>query len=195
MWRLSPTALIEGVKSTTRYRSKHPSKRGARNSYHAPQLTRQSSAARSNRRATRSHRPDDRYALRSIPAAYDQNDPSTSHPASYYNGPDGNQYQPTDIDFAYTHNRFGSPVPGHTLFSSPALSYANSPLSPGMPGIGDAGFVLDQSPSASLFSNSPADSPDGPCTPVDGLWADEGVYAGAGLAGVWDGVPFEEYEG
>lgn len=85
MWRLSADAIREGVKSTTRYRSKVPNKRGYRS--HHPQPQRQASgskgghAARRSVRMRRSNRlhdggggggyTSDPYAGRRAPAAFD----------------------------------------------------------------------------------------------------------------------------
>jgi len=84
MWRLSADAIREGVKSTTRYRSKVPNKRGYRS--HHPQPQRQASgskgghAARRSVRMRRSNRmqdgggggyTSDPYASRRVPAAFD----------------------------------------------------------------------------------------------------------------------------
>ena len=54
MWRLTDEAIREGVKSTTRYRSKQPNKRGHRTQQ--PQPQRQASGAKGGQAARRSAR-------------------------------------------------------------------------------------------------------------------------------------------
>lgn len=53
MWRLTPQAIRDGVKSTTRYRSKVPNKRSSRSHHPAPQ--RQASGAKGGRQTRRTH--------------------------------------------------------------------------------------------------------------------------------------------
>lgn len=55
MWRLTDQAIREGVKSTTRYRSKAPNKRAARS--HAPAPLRRTSSTRSGQVPRKSSRP------------------------------------------------------------------------------------------------------------------------------------------
>ncbi|KAI8932260.1 hypothetical protein NX059_010461 [Plenodomus lindquistii] len=75
MWRLSASALREGVKSTTRYRSKVPNKRAHRS--HFPQPQRQASgskggqAARRSVRMRRSERMAAAGEYRSVPVGFD----------------------------------------------------------------------------------------------------------------------------
>ncbi|CAI6334431.1 unnamed protein product [Periconia digitata] len=103
MWRLTDDAIRGGVKSTTRYRSKQPNKRGHRSQNPLPQRQASGSkggtAARHTARVRKSTRGNDLYSYRSTPRN-DQLDgvPSTYEAESpYYNG------SPTlsDIDFDY----------------------------------------------------------------------------------------------
>lgn len=182
MWRLTDEAIREGVKSTTRYRSKQPNKRGHRTQQ--PQPQRQASGAKGGQAARRSARMkrsgrmqdtyrNDQYISRSVPAAFDPSyhgpDSSISYPPSPYYG--------SEVDFGYAsrNDDFGSvPVLGHANLNlfSPARSYTGSPISQGMP-ITDTAYVLDQSPTESLFTNSPSPSTDEPRTPVDHGWQED----------------------
>ena len=180
MWRLTSQAIREGVKSTTRYRSKALNKRGHRT--HLPQPQRQASgakggqAARRAARLKRSARLHDaqrnmQYMSRSVPAAFD---PSHPPPSPYYG---------SDVDFGFSsqNSKFtGSPLPAdhhsHSridLFSSAA---GWSPMSQqgGLP-IADTAYLLDHSPTESLFTNSPSPSADEPRTPMDtvGGWQED----------------------
>jgi len=56
MWRLTESAIKEGVKSTTRYRSKQPNKRGGHRSAHHPHPQRQISGAKGGKAARLSSR-------------------------------------------------------------------------------------------------------------------------------------------
>ncbi|EOA86644.1 uncharacterized protein SETTUDRAFT_88512 [Exserohilum turcica Et28A] len=183
MWRLTEQAIREGVKSTTRYRSKQPNKRGHRSQQ--PQPQRQASgakggqAARRAARLKRSARLHEAYRSaqhmsRSVPASFDpsyyRSGFSSSHPSSPFHG--------SDADFGYgsQHGDYpASPLPDSCPvdFLSSAASYVGSPMSQGMP-ITDTACLLDQSPSDSLFTNSPSPSADEPRTPMDqDLWHDD----------------------
>ncbi|CAN9099549.1 hypothetical protein AA0119_g10232 [Alternaria tenuissima] len=182
MWRLTDEAIRGGVKSTTRYRSKQPNKRGHRTQQ--PQPQRQASGAKGGQAARRSARMkrsgrmqdtyrNDQYISRSVPAAFDPSyhgpDSSISYPPSPYYG--------SEVDFGYAsrNDDFGSvPVLGHAHLNlfSPARSYTGSPISQGIP-ITDTAYVLDQSPTESLFTNSPSPSTDEPRTPVDQGWQED----------------------
>ncbi|KAF2844628.1 hypothetical protein T440DRAFT_523327 [Plenodomus tracheiphilus IPT5] len=136
MWRLSASALREGVKSTTRYRSKAPNKRNHRS--HFPQPQRQASgskggqAARRSVRMRRSNRMhmqqeyrSDPYANRSVPAAFD--------PMAQFGGVGGgtrrypgenmnyNSAGTEDMDFGY-HNH------ATTMHKDTTMSDFSSPL-------------------------------------------------------------------
>jgi hypothetical protein len=216
MWRLTDEAIREGVKSTTRYRSKQPNKRGHRTQQ--PQPQRQASGAKGGQAAKRSarmkrngqYRTNEQYISRSVPAAFDPSYHGESSmppypPSPYYGG---------DVDFGYAskHGDFG----GHDLFG-PARSYSGSPhggasVASGFVGgsgsgvgsmmgggfgggngipITDTAYVLDQSPTDSLFTNSPSPSDDQPRTPVDQGWQEE-----VGVPCVFeDQMRYREYAG
>ncbi|KAF1936844.1 hypothetical protein EJ02DRAFT_447808 [Clathrospora elynae] len=219
MWRLTEEAIREGVKSTTRYRSKQPNKRGHRTQQ--PQPQRQASGAKGGQAARRSARMkrsgrihgayrNDAYISRSVPAAFDPSyhgppDSSLRYPPSPYYG--------SEVDFHYSspssnHNKhrnsdndFGSPSLANSnspldLFPPPPRSaYTHSPMmgGAGLPITGNA-YVLDHSPTESLFTNSPSPSADEPRTPASqGGWLDEG---GVGATCVFDEqLAYREYAG
>jgi hypothetical protein len=175
MWRLTDKAVREGVKSTTRYRSKQPNKRGNRSQHPLPQ--RQASgakggqAARRSAKMRRSNRINEAY--RSDP--YASRSMSTSHDPSF-------DLTPTDVTMASHHSQipyvhspyygseadysmqddFESPLGPPSLDLLPARSYSASPLSHGGH---DSAYVLYQDVSEPLFSNSPSPSADDPLTP------------------------------
>jgi hypothetical protein len=154
MWRLTDEAIREGVKSTTRYRSKQPNKRGHR--AQQPQPQRQASGAKGGQAARRSARMkrsgrmhdgyrNEQYISRSVPAAFDPSyrgggsgdgHASLSYPPSPFYG--------SDVDFGYASpskvDDFGvgggSGVLNHhahlDLFPPAPRSYEGSPLPSGM---------------------------------------------------------------
>ncbi|KAF1837173.1 hypothetical protein BDW02DRAFT_492083 [Decorospora gaudefroyi] len=195
MWRLTEEAIRDGVKSTTRYRSKQPNKRAHRTQQPLPQ--RQASGAKGGQAARRSARMkrlgnmyDYSTSARSVPSAFDpcylnQQSPHThSYPYSPYY---------SDGDFKSDPD-FGSPL-GGPLFPPPPLqprAYLGSPMLQGVP-ITDTGYVLDQSPTASLFTNSPSPTADEPRTPGDlgGGWQED-----VGVPCVFDEqIAYREYAG
>jgi hypothetical protein len=188
MWRLTAEALREGVKSTTRYRSKQPNKRGIHRTQQ-PLPQRQASgskggqAARRSANLRRTKRMNDVY-IRSVPHAFDASY-TTSYPASpYYSSEDG-EYQynvPKHGDFGMATNNVG-------LFAP--TSYA--PLQ--MPSHHqEAAYVLEQGPGEPLFSHSPSPSSVGePRTPTGGWEADVGVGLGQPL--VYGEMGYAEYAG
>jgi hypothetical protein len=100
----------------------------------------------------------------------------------------GTPYFGTEADFAFE-NR--NDMFGNDVFSPPR-SYTGSPLPNGLP-ILDTAYVLDQSPTASLFTDSPSPSADEPRTPVDQGWADD---VGMGAPCVFDEqMSYREYAG
>ncbi|KAF2029475.1 hypothetical protein EK21DRAFT_101096 [Setomelanomma holmii] len=202
MWRLTEEALREGVKSTTRYRSKQPNKRGHRN--HQPQPQRQASGAKGGQAARRSanlrrsrrmyeHCRNEPYISRSVPAAFDP----SYHPDTVMPYPPSPYYE-SDDDFAYNtkHNHgldFGSPMMnnGLDLFAS-SRPYNGPPMMHGLP-MGESAYVLDQNPSEPLFTNSPSPTADEPRTPeAQGGW-DEHLSLDA--PGVLDDTVYQEYAG
>jgi len=188
MWRLTPEALIEGVKSTTRYRSKQPNKRGHRT--HHPQPQRQASGAKGGHASRRSARS--RHCARSVPAAYVPRNPtyvlslftSQSHADLY-------RYYPssTDTGFSYAPLEHG---------------YAASRSVEMFPYAGDTAYVMQQSPGESLFTNSPSPSAlDEPRTPGSaGGWGEDvdvglplEMYGSGCEEGVGMGMAYQEYAG
>jgi hypothetical protein len=183
MWRLTEQAIREGVKSTTRYRSKQPNKRGHRTQQ--PQPQRQASgakggqAARRAARLKRSARTHEAYLSaqqmsRSVPTALDPSYHRHGFPCSLPTSP----YDGSEADFGYTSQNSDfpdSPMPdgcNMDIFSS-AASYMGSPMSQGIP-ITDTAYLLHQSPADSLFTNSPSPNPDEPRTPMDqALWQED----------------------
>ncbi|KAF1916592.1 hypothetical protein BDU57DRAFT_556786 [Ampelomyces quisqualis] len=170
MWRLTEQALREGVKSTTRYRSKHPNKRGTRNQQ--PQPQRQASGAKGGeaaRRAAnlkRSKRVLEYYQrqARSVPDAFDPNHSTTT--TTYPPSP----YYPSDTDFAYNDPTHFSPYAIPLDLFPPAAPYPHGAM------LRDPDLVLPHSPADSLFTHSPtpSSSDDGPRTPLgQGQWTAE----------------------
>jgi hypothetical protein len=178
MWRLTDEAVREGVKSTTRYRSKQPNKRGNRSHHPLPQ--RQASgakggqAARRSAKMRRSNRMNEAYRSepymsRSVPTSYDQSFdrratdiamPNDHSPMQYIHSP----YYSSEADYSVQDDfeRLLEP-PSIDLDLLSARSYSASPLSHGCH---DSAYVLYQDPSEPLFSNSPSPSTDGPLTPT-----------------------------
>jgi hypothetical protein len=203
MWRLTEEALREGVKSTTRYRSKQPNKRGNRTQH--PQPQRQASgakggqAARRSANIKRSKRVQDHYrsqpsSVRSVPAdldlSHDNTDISMSYtPSSYYG---------SDVEYACNPKQNGH----HNDFSSSRVRSGNAidlfpsaqPFAESML-MGDVAYILAHSPSEPLFTNSPTPSADEPRTPMSqGGWDDE---MSLGTPCLYDemGMGYQEYTG
>lgn len=185
MWRLTEKALREGVKSTTRYRSKQPNKRGNRTQQ--PQPQRQASGAKGGQATRRSanlkrskrvpdYQRNKPYVARSIPAAF--NPPYTnSHNQTYPPSP----YYGSDIGYTFNPNH----PPQHNSLEHFSMN------SPQFGAMGDSAYVLVQSPSEPLFTDSPTPSAEEPRTPG---------WSGTEFGGVWeegDGVlvGFQEYAG
>jgi hypothetical protein len=190
MWRLTPAALREGVKSTTRYRSKAPNKRSSGRTQPLPQ--RQASGAKGGHAARRAanlrrsqHAREAMYGGRptSVPfgsGGYgsDWEGDSVYTPSSAYlprvDTP-YTQYKESDLSFLpYQTPKSPSafqPMLGlasHLI--SPPRSYASTPITPNTPlspnglPIGDAADILEQVPSEPLFARSPTPSADEPIT-------------------------------
>ena len=193
MWRLTPAALREGVKSTTRYRSKAPNKRSSHRTQPLPQ--RQASGAKGGHAARRAanfrrsqrarelgyHTPPQAGLPRSEPyTGYgtEWEDTSVYTPSSSY---------PSRVDSPYSQMSFSpyhapkdnapfSPMLGMAShLMSPSRSYSSTPATPttpmsmshtGLP-LGDTAYVLEQAPGERLFSGSPTPSVDEPITPTD----------------------------
>lgn len=192
MWRLTEAALIEGVKSTTRYRSKAPNKRSHRTQ---PQPQRQASGAKGGHAARRA--ANLRRSQRAREAGMHHRPTSSSDP--YFNGgyasewEDNTVYKPSlyssrvdspysQMSMPYNTPRNDAAFPPNASFSpmlgmashlvSPPRSYASTPATPASPlsqgfMAGDAAYVLEQDPGEPLFGGSPTPSADSPVTPVD----------------------------
>lgn len=192
MWRLTEAALIEGVKSTTRYRSKAPNKRSHRTQ---PQPQRQASGAKGGHAARRAanlrrsqrareagmyHRPtpsSDPYSNDGYASEWEDN---AFHTPSVYSSCVDSPYsqmsipyQPRRDDAAFPPDVSFSPMLGMTShLVSPPRSYASTPATPTSPlsrGFmsGDAAHVLEQHLGEPLFGDSPTPSADSPVTPVN----------------------------
>ncbi|KAF1930470.1 uncharacterized protein M421DRAFT_58836 [Didymella exigua CBS 183.55] len=187
MWRLTQAALLEGVKSTTRYRSKAPNKRSHRTQ---PQPQRQASGAKGGHAARRA--ANLRRSQRAREAGMYQRPTPSSDP--YSNGGYGSEWEGSSVytpSSAY-HSRIDSPysrmsmtydTPRDSTSYSPMLdmasqlvspprSYASTPVTPATPlsqGFmgGDTAYVLEQTPGEPLFGGSPTPSADEPITPAD----------------------------
>jgi hypothetical protein len=196
MWRLTADALREGVKSTTRYRSKAPNKRSSRGQ---PLPQRQASGAKGGhaaRRAAnlkRSRRAEE--AWRNDPRS---NPYSCGSSAEFEVGYSTDAPFPVRADSPYSQYNgdlaFNTPYHGskQTDFSpmlgvprqlvSPSRDYASTSLSPNIPmcgAVGDAAYVLEHHPVEPMFIGSPTPSGDDPLTPKDrrAVW-DEDVVMG-----------------
>ncbi|KZM24921.1 uncharacterized protein EKO05_0002709 [Ascochyta rabiei] len=188
MWRLTPSALREGVKSTTRYRSKANNKRSSRTQ---PQPQRQASgskggqAARRAANLRRSQRTRDQNP-RSDPYAgsweaenaYDPLAPSAESPyplSGDGTSDDTNPFAP----YLLSHEPFRPMLGLASHLHSPPRSYTGTPLgyppAPVTPLGGDTAYALEQAPGELLFSASPTPSGDGPVTPPQphGVWVED----------------------
>lgn len=165
MWKLTDEAVREGVKSTTRYRSKAPNKRGPRSQHPLPQ--RQASGAKGGqaaRRAAKMRRSQrasekyahcsDRYVCRSVPTVYDQTsyEPCFDMPMPYPSSP----FYVSEVDFGQPSSQddFGSPLMGSGL---DLRSYSTSPMSQGS--FYDPAQVFPQDPSEPMFYRDETASP------------------------------------
>ncbi|KAL1651079.1 hypothetical protein SLS61_005597 [Didymella pomorum] len=187
MWRLTEAALVEGVKSTTRYRSKAPNKR----SHHTqPQPQRQASGAKGGHAARRTanlrrsqrareagmfHRPtpsSDPYSNIGYTSEWEDNAVYT--PGSVYSNRVDSPYNHMSMPY-YTPRDDASLSPMLGMAShlvSPPRSYPSTSAAPassfsqGFIG-GDAAYVLEQDPGEPLLGGSPTPSTDSPVAPAD----------------------------
>ncbi|KAF2812889.1 uncharacterized protein BDZ99DRAFT_381656 [Mytilinidion resinicola] len=174
MWRLTDSAIREGVKSTTRYRSKLPNKRGCRSQNPAPQ--RQASGAKGGqaaRKAARLRRSERLRDTRSVPMH--KGDTYPSRPGPSYTPFDN--FTPSDLATGYPaspyycHSEmdFGTPIKQEALPSSfgqnlDILSGQTYPDSPqGL--CSDMHYLLPYSPEEPLFYGSGSESGSEPMTP------------------------------
>jgi hypothetical protein len=170
MWRLTDDALANGVKSTTRYRSKQPNKRGHRTGLYPQRQRAGAMGGRSAKKQLR-HKARMHDAYRSDPyqgpsrsmptpatfeSTFNSDMPMYSDSASYYS-PSG-----SDIDtIEYQPDAYGNAteprMPQHIFHRLPngPMSSSSSPLV----SYSDGYIKLPSDPSAPLFTSSPADSP------------------------------------
>ncbi|KAH7120832.1 forkhead domain-containing protein [Dendryphion nanum] len=201
LWRLTQDAIRDGVKSTTRYRSKHPNKRGHRSQHPLPQ--RQASGAKGGQAAKRSakmkksQRMHDRYPHRSehfmsrpMPTSYPGYD--SHHTCADISIPySPSPYYSSDLEFdtPTTHSTYGSPVLEQSVDFG---LYSSSSLPPAMYGA-DMGLVPDQKASVPLFyntdrSSSPSGSDPEPRTPESTGDIDMDTGYSAENTQIWDDV-------
>lgn len=179
MWRLTDEAIREGVKSTTRYRSKQPNKRGHRSHNPLPQrqasgakggvASRRSAKRRSQRTAdaygghhlNHQHRLDPYTMCRSVPAGYDHNvgfEANNAVDIPYPFSPAPSSYYGSEMDFSPStpETNFGAPLmpSGMEMNMTPYVGspLAQSPLSQDGSSLpyNDA-YVMHQDPSEPLF--------------------------------------------
>jgi hypothetical protein len=201
MWRLTEDAIRNGVKSTTRYRSKQPNKRGHR-THPLPQ--RQASGAKgghASRRSTRARRghvrPLDTYRhepYRSVPtySAYTLDAPVPPY-SPYFDSPTQSDHSFLDSPSDFSNSMS---MPGMDLFNHDInnRSYSGTPFSSSQASMasGDSAYVdLPQNPMEPLFTNSPTpsstlDEPRTPDSQVNLGWGDEAALAGRGDGFVYD---------
>ncbi|KAF9732465.1 hypothetical protein PMIN06_004007 [Paraphaeosphaeria minitans] len=176
MWKLTQDALANGVKSTTRYRSKQPNKRGHRTS-HYPQ--RQRAGAMGGRSAKKQlrHRARMHDAYRSDPyQTLSQSMPTPATPATpatfdsfcsnmsrfdmYSNSPSFYSSSGSEIDaMEYQSDAHGTAseqrMPQQIFHGLPSASVPSSSLA----SYSDGYIQLPSDPAVPLFTNSPTDTP------------------------------------
>ncbi|KAF1364232.1 hypothetical protein EJ07DRAFT_99571 [Lizonia empirigonia] len=179
MWRLTANALREGVKSTTRYRSKAPNKRSSTRSQPLPQ--RQASGAKGGHAARRAanHRRSQRAR-----EAYPRSNPYSGY-GSEWEGESvygGDSSYPTRADSPYPQysGSGGISFSPYSMqkeadYASTPLNYPSTPMTSNSGFMGDAAYVLEQGPGEPLFSTSPTPSGDEPVTPHNrqGTWEED----------------------
>jgi hypothetical protein len=172
MWRLTEDAALNGVKSTTRYRSKQPSKRSNRNQ--RPQPQRQASGMKGGQAARRSARlrrayylndvhNTEPYASRSVPRV-SESMLDVPLPSPCVLSPS----HPLEDQFVYSDtDSFGKSPALSRLGIYPAMQgYMSSPTSHSQGALGtEQRFMLHPSPSTSFFTDSPSPTIDEPSTP------------------------------
>ena len=182
MWRLTESAIREGVKSTTRYRSKIPNKRGCRSQNPAPQ--RQASGAKGGqaaRKAARLRRSERLRDSRSVPMHKAESFVIKSGPL-HYGIFDNDNFAPSDLAmnhpappyFYHPEMDLSNPIKYETLPPSFGLSLDlltghSYPGSPQQSICVDMPFLLPYSANETLFYGSGSDSGDEPMTPASPL--------------------------
>lgn len=201
MWRLTEAALREGVKSTTRYRSKVPTKRCPHRAQPLPQ--RQASGAKGGHAARRAANQRRSQRMRDTYHAVPRSDP---YPVSHYATDWDNTHAfapspafPSRVNTPYSSTSFSpyhDAAPKDTLpfdpmlglpshLASPPRSYANTPVmvaeGPSFMALDAAGFALEHA-GEPLFSGSPTPPVDEPVTPVvaggGGFYEEMGRFGG-----------------
>ncbi|KAF2644462.1 hypothetical protein P280DRAFT_545928 [Massarina eburnea CBS 473.64] len=215
MWRLTDEAVRDGVKSTTRYRSKQPNKRAHRSSNPLPQ--RQASGAKGGQAARRAARRrvntrmnmPEHPSYRSVPtgvASVFDTESLPLHSTPYYGSPtisesEFDEYSKEGASFN-TASTLGVPSSSLELFA-PRNYNANigSPFTQNMPPCGDTAYIQEPINGADpmIFANSPSSTADEPRTPdsqLGGGWGDDmlmgGGMHGGGVAMVYD-APYNEF--
>lgn len=195
MWRLTEEAKQHGVKSTTRYRSKQPNKRGHRSGLY-PQKQRAGAIGGRNAKKQLRNRTrfsdafrSEPYQSRSIPTPTTFDPTFSADIGMYSHGP---YYSPSgsEVDvMEYPTDVFGNPVEVHRSsmlhgsfthgLSSQGLPMSSSPI-----GGYDAYIQLPSDPAEPLFTNSPSPSASEPRTPESDVagWHDN-VFGSIGSAG------------
>ncbi|KAJ4299904.1 hypothetical protein N0V90_005151 [Kalmusia sp. IMI 367209] len=198
MWRLTQEAIEKGVKSTTRYRSKQPNKRGHRTGNY-PQRQRagamggmkaKKASLQRKARMNEGYRSEP-YQSRSIPtpssfdAIYTPELPmqTTQYPPSPYYSPSGSEVDHLDyaID-SYNSSPLQVPQTFHGLPISQQEMVA---------AYGDGYIHLPIDPAEPLFTNSPSPSTSEPRTPDSGdsSWSDMPLGPMGGVSH----LPYENY--
>lgn len=172
MWRLTEQAIREGVKSTTRYRSKRPIKHTYRpqqvpqrqaSGQRGGQAARRSAKTRKNNRVNQTCTSDPYTVARSVPAAIDAAFQS-EFAVTYASTPYGCSTGPA-ADAEHRRDDFGTAwQPTYDVF--PPGSYMGTPF-PQQAALCDdtARVPLPRDPLEPLFTNSPSPPVDEPLTP------------------------------
>jgi hypothetical protein len=204
MWRLTEQALREGVRSTTRYRSKQPNKRGNRGRH--PQPQRQASGAKGGQAASRAaHMKRSKrvqeycgrgpYIARSVPETFSINyngneddEPVPFSPSPFY----GSGIEHAGSKHGAQHlNHFSNPhMTNNNLELFPSTQTFPIPIS-----MEDTAYILTQSPSEPLFTNSPTPPMDEPTTPMgQNTWGND-VRVGSPCSFNDMGMGYQQYVG
>ncbi|KAH7406577.1 hypothetical protein DE146DRAFT_675957 [Phaeosphaeria sp. MPI-PUGE-AT-0046c] len=197
MWRLTADALRDGVKSTTRYRSKQPNKRGSRT---MPQPQRQASGAKGGQAARRSanikrskrvydYQRNDRYNMS-----------SDSRPKLFIHTHSHSPYFDPNVEYAYSAPQHGLPLGSD--FGSPHMSNHSMELFPSPQPFADPVQLRDTSYvlgahglGESIFTDSPTPSADEPKTPTSQDAWDEELAMGVPCALEGMSMGYQEYTG
>ena len=194
MWRLTEEAKQHGVKSTTRYRSKQPNKRGSRLGLY-PQKQRAGALGGRNAKKQLRHRTrlsneyrSEPHHTRSIPTPATFDSGFSSEPPIYSHQP---YYSPSGSEadaMEYPIDTFGNPVEAyrssmmHGAYSS-GFPTNGLPILSSPAGTCDAYIQLPSDPAEPLFTNSPSPSASEPRTPDSEIpsWNDNVLGSFAGL--------------